>query len=115
MTYVKPSNAQRAFLDKLIAVSEPGLAVALESQFDGVLVAAEEYCSECFMLKPANRSVRLPRGIGRPVSFEVAEPLGERKALDVLLWHEGGIAESVEISWEGDEHPKLEEIDVEPR
>lgn len=113
MDYMTPSKTQRALLDKLIAAAEPGLAAALQSQFEGALVAPEEHCSECFKLKPANRSVRLPRGVGRPVSFDIAETAEATTAVDVLLWHEGGYIESVEISWVGDAHPKLEDIDLE--
>lgn len=110
-----PSKTQGAFLDKLIAAAEPGLATALQNQFDGALVAPEEHCPECFTLKLANRSVRLPRGVGRPLSFGITEDAEATTAVDVLLWHEGGFVESVEISWVGDEHPKLEDIDLESR
>lgn len=110
-----PTGTQRDFLEKLMRAAEPGLATALESQFDGALVAAEEHCTVCFRLKVESRSVRAPRNLGNPLSFGTVDSGSGSEAVEVLLWHEGGYVESVEISWAGDEHPKLEDIDLESR
>lgn len=115
MDYGIPTGTQRDFLEKLMRAAEPGLATALQSQCDGALIAAEEHCTVCFQLKIANRNVRVPRNLGNPLSYDAVLSGKEREAVQVLLWHEGGYVESVEISWVGDEHPKLEDIDLESR
>ncbi|WP_422216940.1 hypothetical protein [Glutamicibacter protophormiae] len=57
----------------------------------------------------------MPRNLGNPLSYDAVLSGKEREAVQVLLWHEGGYVESVEIGWVGDEHPKLEDIDLESR
>ncbi|MFJ2618844.1 hypothetical protein [Glutamicibacter sp. NPDC087344] len=115
MDYRAPHQLQCDFLNMIVAASEPELARALESQFQGALVAPEDHCSICFTLELVNRTLRLPSGCGKPLIYGVWDSNFESQATEVLLWHEHGFVDAVEISWVGDEHPELNKIFVQHR
>lgn len=86
------------------------MARSLQRQFSGVLVSAEEHCSVCFNLKPTDRTIRIPRGLGMPLAYDATGATPDAQFVQVLLWHKSGFIDSVEISRVGDEHPELGDL-----
>lgn len=99
--------AQHRFLREVVA-----------SQFAACLVEAAPHCGQCLVLTRRCAAAPLPAGVENPLPLDaqIDETPG---AAQVLLWHEAGFVEQVEICWFGQEHPLLGDLrlitDASPR
>lgn len=81
----------------------------LEDQFAHSKVRPEAYCDGCFGIEVTGDVPTIPVGVECPLPFHASPD--DRTYVEVLLWHERGLATGVEISWIQDEnnevHPSL--------
>ncbi|MFF1252687.1 hypothetical protein ACFVYC_09355 [Pseudarthrobacter sp. NPDC058329] len=90
----RPSDPQQAILQQIVEHAG-NLASVLESQFAGCKTEPMEGCGECFDIEVAEGALPLPEGTERPLGFGVREGTG---ALSVLLWHEDGLVDGLEVN-----------------
>jgi hypothetical protein len=88
------SNAQQAILQQIVEHAG-NLASVLESQFTCCRSKPMEGCEECFEIEVTGDVPRLPEGTECPLGFAVLEGTG---ALSVLLWHEDGLVNGLEVN-----------------
>lgn len=109
--------AQHRFLREVVAAL-PALSSILASQFAACLVEAAPHCGQCLVLTRRCAAAPLPAGVENPLPLDaqIDEAPG---AAQVLLWHEAGFVEQVEICWFGQDHPLLGDLrlitDASPR
>lgn len=105
-----PTPAQRTLLDQVSGA--PGeVADVLREQFAACLTRTDDDCPECFYLEPTDGASRLPNGTECPIMFG-AIVAGDPEGALVLVWHEEGLVDWIEISWFGDEHPTLNSLTI---
>lgn len=114
MDFHPPSDVQKEFFQRLIEAAEPQLAKVLQSQFDDSESNNDE-CPECLHVKVLNSAALPLRGFGYPVEFEAVDPTSEIPAVQILLWPTNGLMDWIEISWLGENHPKLFNLEIYPR
>lgn len=90
----RPSDSQQAILQQIVEHAG-NLASVLESQFGCCKTESTEGCGECFEIEVSGDVSRLPEGTECPLGFAVREGTG---ALSVLLWHEGGLVNGLEVN-----------------
>lgn len=90
----RPSEPQWAILQQIV---EHGgnFASVLESQFGCCKTEPMEGCGECLEIEVRGDVPRLPEGTECPLGFAVREGTG---ALSVLLWHEDGLVNGLEVN-----------------
>lgn len=106
-----PPTAQQLIVLRQIQERAGGLASVLEKQFDASLTALDSDCPECFEIEVHGGVRLLPEDVECPLSFEAVIRGREDIAL-VLLWHEDGLVNGVEISWFEDPHPVLPDLRI---
>jgi hypothetical protein len=106
-----PSPAQSRLLAELVRVAEDYAAV-LGQQFTDCTTRSKDYCEECFELSVAAQAPPLPPEAENPLVFDASASGPAQPALSVMLWHEGGHVDDVEISGP-DEHPPIESLSIE--
>ncbi|GER23976.1 hypothetical protein NCCP1664_24710 [Zafaria cholistanensis] len=89
-----PTGPQRTIL-RQIAEHAGDLASVLEAQFASCTTEPSEHCQECFEIDVAVDVPRLPANTECPLFFDVQEGTG---ALGVLLWHEDGRINGLEVN-----------------
>lgn len=103
-----PSNAHQAIFRQILEHAGD-LASVLEAQFESCVTAPAEHREECFDIKVGGDVPLLAADTDRPIGFG-AEINGSDALAWVLLWHEGGPVDGVEISWIEEPHPALADL-----
>lgn len=103
-----PSAAQQAIFRQIVEHAGD-LASVLEAQFASCRTVTEEHCEECFAIEVGGDVPLLPADTERPIGF-AADINGSEPVAWVLLWHEDGRVDDVEISWIEEPHPALADI-----
>ncbi|NKX55980.1 hypothetical protein [Arthrobacter mobilis] len=104
-----PTGPQRAILGQIVDHAG-NLASVLEAQFASCRTEPMEGCGECFDIEVSGDLPRLPEGTECPLAFGVGEGTG---ALSVLLWHEGGLVDGLEVNSVGHPHAALADLVIE--
>jgi hypothetical protein len=110
MQYRPPSAQQCAVLQQIVEHAGD-LAAVLEKQFAVSLSVADPGCPECFEIEVRGGVRLLPEDVERPLAFG-AVIRGREDLATVLLWHEDGLVDGVEISWSEDPHPALADLTI---
>lgn len=105
-----PSTNQRTILRQIVE-DAGGLAAVLEKQFAVSRAVPDPDCPDCFELEVHGGVRLLPEETERPLAFGAAVRGREGMAM-VLVWHEDGLVNGVEISWTNDPRPKLAELTI---
>ena len=111
-----PSDPQQDLLRQIVEHAGD-LASILGAQLASCRTAPEEHgtqCEQCFLLEVTGDVPLLPADTECPLSFDAAIRGGKGPddwAL-VLLWHENGRVESVEISSVLDRDPVLTDLQI---
>jgi hypothetical protein len=103
-----PTPAQQAILRQIVEHAGD-LASVLEAQFASCRTAPEGHCEECFAIEVGGDVPLLPADTERPIGF-AADINGSEAMAWVLLWHEDGRVDGLEISWIEDPHPALADL-----
>ena len=90
----RPSDAQQAILQQIVEHAG-NLASVLKAQFASCKTEPMEGCGECFEIEVMGDVQRLPQSTERPLGFGVREGTG---ALSVLIWHEDGLINGLEVN-----------------
>lgn len=114
MGFHPPTEVQKAFFQRLVQAAEPQLAKVLQSQIDGAETSNDE-CPECLHVAVVNSSALRLQGFGYPIEFEAADPTSDIPAVQVFLWPSNGLLHWIEISWVGEDHPELRNLEIYPR
>lgn len=105
-----PTPAQALLLAELAAVAD-GYAAVLGQQFTGCTTRPKDYCQECFEVAVAAQAPRLPPEAENPLVFETSTSDPAQFSPLVMLWHEGGHIDDVEISGL-EEHPLIASLNI---
>lgn len=105
-----PSVQQSAVLNALAGADERYTGI-LAAQFAGCLTWSDDTCGECFHLRPTKDAPGLPFGTEQPLGFS-ARSASDGSDVQIYLWHTNGKVDWVEVSWTGDEHPSLAELQI---
>lgn len=103
-----PTDAQRAIFRQIVEHAG-SVASVLEVQFSAGTTKSKEHCEECFDIAVGADVPLLPEDTECPFGFG-ANIKGFEAMAWVLVWHEGGRVEGVEISWIDDPHPALADL-----
>lgn len=90
----RPTDAQQAILQQIVERAG-NLASVLRTQFASCKTEPMEGCGECFEIEVTRDVQRLPESTERPLGFGVREGTG---ALSVLIWHEDGLVNGLEVN-----------------
>ncbi len=106
-----PLDPQRHLMRQIVEHSGD-LAPILQAQFSSCRTAREEHCPECFRLGVTGAVPLLPTETDCPLSFdaEIRGMNGVGDHVQVLLWHEDGRINSIEISGVLDPHPAVGDL-----
>jgi hypothetical protein len=105
-----PTPAQARLLAKLAAVAD-GYAAVLGQQFTGCTTRPKDYCQECFEVSVATQAPPLPPEAENPLVFDTSTSDPAQFSPLVMLWHEGGHIDDVEISGL-EEHPPIASLNI---
>ncbi|WP_298042421.1 hypothetical protein [uncultured Citricoccus sp.] len=105
-----PTLAQARLLAELAAVGDDYAAI-LGQQFTGCTTRPKDYCQECFEVSVATQAPRLPPQAENPLVFDTSTSDPAQFSPLVMLWHEGGHVDDVEISYI-DEHPPIASLSI---
>lgn len=105
-----PSPAQSRLLAELVRVADDYAAV-LGQQFTDCTTRPKDYCEECFEVSVAAQAPPLPREAENPLVFDASTSDPAQPAPLVMLWHEGGRVDDVEISGL-EEHPPIASLSI---
>ncbi|GER23266.1 hypothetical protein NCCP1664_17620 [Zafaria cholistanensis] len=105
-----PPPEQLRLFGQLIAHAGD-LAPILEAQFAASRTMNWEFCGVCFDMEMAGDVPLLPEGLERPLLFEVDSAVAS-DLVQVLLWHDDGRLNAIEVSAVDDPHPGLRGLQV---
>lgn len=105
-----PTGPQRALLGQIVEHAGE-LAPTLEVHFNAArtLPDPDVDCGECFNIEVQPGVRPLPAGTKCPLCFDALNK-GVLDGTLVLLWHEDGLVNGVEIAWVEDPHPALNDL-----
>jgi hypothetical protein len=103
-----PTDAQKAIFRQILEHAG-SLALVLEAQFASCRTAPAEHCDECFDIEVGKDVPLIPAEAERPIGFGADINSSDAMAW-VLLWHEEGRVDGLEISWIEEPHPALADL-----
>ncbi|MGD6980668.1 hypothetical protein [Citricoccus sp. CH26A] len=108
--WAPPTPAQARLLAELAVVAD-GYAAVLSQQFTGCTTRPKDYCQECFEVSVATQAPPLPPEAVNPLVFETSTSDPAQFWPLVMLWHEAGHIDDVEISGL-EEHPPIASLSI---